>query len=58
MQFIPPCLIEPFTVKEFGKEAHIPEKKASIVLNILYYMELVKRVGKKGNAYLYEILSY
>lgn len=55
MQFIPYNLEEPFTFKEFAKEAHIPTRLAQTVLHILQYMGMVKRVGKKGNAYLYEV---
>ena len=55
MQFVPYDLPEQFTTKDFGKAAHIPASLAQIVLNILHYLEIVKRVGKKGNAYLYEV---
>jgi hypothetical protein len=52
---VPYDLSEQFTTKDFGKAAHIPASLAQIVLNILHYLEIVKRVGKKGNAYLYEV---
>ncbi len=55
LQFIPYELAEPFTVKEFGKAAHIPAHIAQTVLNILFYLECVERVGKKGNAFLYQV---
>ena len=55
MQFVPYDLEEPFTSKSFGKEAHIPRSLAQTVLNILDYMEVVERVGKEGNAYLYQV---
>jgi len=35
--------------------AHIPTKLAQTVLNILYHVGTVYRVGKKGNSYLYEV---
>lgn len=54
MQLIPPELLEPFTSAEFAKEAHIPKKQAGLVLNILDYLNIVIRVGKKGNSFLYE----
>lgn len=55
MQFVPYELPEQFTVKEFAKAAHIPPKLAQIVLQILHDLEIVRRIGKKGNAYLYEV---
>lgn len=53
MQFIPLELEEPFTTKDFAKCAHIPVSLSQTVLNLLLYMEVVERVGKKGNSYLY-----
>ncbi len=57
MQFVPYELDSQFTVKEFGKAAHISVSLARIVLNILYFMGTVERTGKQGNSYLYEILE-
>lgn len=54
IQFIPYDLQDGFTSKEFAKTAHIPLKTAGLVLNILNYVGAVKRVGKKGNSYIYE----
>lgn len=53
MQFVPYDIDENFTSKTFGKAAHIPRSLAQTVLNILEYMEVVERVGKEGNAYVY-----
>lgn len=53
MQFVPYDLPEKFTTKDFAKAAHIPVKLAQTVLNILYYVDIVERVGKQGNSYLY-----
>lgn len=58
LQFVPYELEEPFTTKEFAKTVHIPVKLAGIVLNLLYYVEAVERVGKKGNAYLYKAIDH
>lgn len=58
LQFVPYELEEPFTAKEFAKTVHIPVKLAGIVLNLLYYVEAVERVGKKGNAYLYKVIDH
>lgn len=53
-KLIPQNLAQPFTVKDFAKAAKITARTASYGLNILLETEAVKRVGKKGNAYLYE----
>lgn len=55
MQFVPYELEDEFTVKEFGKAAHIPAKLAGMVVNILHYIGTIERTGKSGNAYLYKI---
>lgn len=55
MQFIPYDLKEQFTSRDFSKAAHIPQKLATVVLNILDYMEVVERIGREGNAYLYQV---
>ncbi len=57
MQFVPYELEDAFTVKEFAKAAHIPVALAQTVLNILYYIGTVERIGKKGKAYLYSIIE-
>ena len=57
MLFVPYELEEDFTVKEFAKAAHINASLAGTVVNILYYLEIIKRTGKKGNAYLYSVSS-
>lgn len=55
LQFLPMSLPEQFTVKEYAKTVKCNEKLAGVVLNILNYMEVVERVGKRGNAFLYEV---
>lgn len=55
MQFVPYELEDEFTVKEFSKAAHIPAKLGGIVVNILNYLDILKRTGKKGNSYLYQV---
>lgn len=57
MQFVPYELEGEFTVKEFGKAAHIPAKLAGTVVNILHYMGTIQRTGRKGNAYLYQVIE-
>lgn len=55
LQFVPFELEGAFTSKEFAAAAHIPVSLAQIVLNILYHMETVVRIGKRGRLYLYEV---
>jgi len=55
MQFIPYDIEEQFTSKEFAKAAKIKVDTARLVLNILYYVGVVKRVGKNGNSFIYEV---
>ena len=55
MQFIPFDLPEPFTTKDFSKSAKIPLSLAQTVLLILTDLEIVDRVGKQGNSYLYKV---
>ena len=55
MQLIPYELPEQFAVKEFAKCAKIPARLAGTVLLIFNDLELVSRVGKSGNSYIYEV---
>lgn len=54
MQFVPYELDAAFTSSQFADAAHISRDTAGRVLNILHYMGAVRRVGRKGNSYLYE----
>ncbi len=54
MQVVPYDLTEPFTVKDFAKAAKIHKDFASVTVSLLTHMKLLIRVGKQGNAYLYE----
>ena len=54
LQLVTPELEGPFTTKDFAKAARISQTLAQVTLNILYHMEAVARVGKKGYLYLYE----
>lgn len=58
MQFVPYELSGQFTAKEFAKAAHIATSLAQTTLNILYHVGVVERVGKQGNAYLYEVAEF
>ena len=53
-KLLPDSLPERFTTKDFAKCAHIPQGYATTGLNVLLETGTVKRVGKIGNAYLYE----
>lgn len=57
MQFVPYELQDNFSVKEFAKAAHIPSSLGGIVVPILYYVGILERTGKKGNAYLYKVME-
>ena len=57
LQFIPYDLQEPFTSKEFAKATKCNTQLAGVTLNLLNYLEVVKRVGKQGNAFLYETVE-
>ncbi len=57
LQFIPYDLPEPFTVKEYAKAVKVNDRIAGVALNLLNYLEVVQRVGKKGNAFLYETVE-
>ncbi|MCM1104160.1 MAG: hypothetical protein NC409_08625 [Clostridium sp.] len=50
---LPEGLPEEFTTKDYKRAAHVPAGIASTALNILFSLELVERVGKEGNAYIY-----
>ncbi len=52
---IPDRLPDPFTNAEFAGAAGIPRKLSQTALYLLRYLELLERVGKRGNAYLYRI---
>ena len=55
MQLLPDDLPDTFTCAEFSKLVKIPSKQANLVLNILFYLEVVERIGKKGNSYIYKL---
>jgi len=57
MQFVPYELEGNFTTKEFAKAVRISPTLSQVVLNILYHVGTVERVGKKGNAYLYQVVE-
>lgn len=52
---IPENLPVPFTSRDFAANGKISQQTANLALNILNSIDAVARVGKRGNAYLYEI---
>jgi Mn-dependent DtxR family transcriptional regulator len=54
LQFLPYELDGVFTTKEFAKSAKISPELARYTLHILVEVGLVRRAGKKSNAFLYE----
>ena len=53
-KLLPDDLPVPFTTKDYKKSSRLPQGHAVTALNILYYMGVVERVGKQGNAFLYK----
>jgi hypothetical protein len=57
LKFIPFKKGEVFTVSKFAKEAEIKEWMARRALYVLTKMNMVKRTGKKRNAWVYQLSS-
>lgn len=55
VQLIPYELEEPFTTADFAKCAKIRKPLAQTAVHILYDLELLERIGKKGNSFLYVV---
>ena len=51
---LPNTLVGEFTSSEFAKAVKINARQANLVLKILLYMDVVKRTGKRGKAFVYE----
>ena len=49
-------LPEVFTSKVFSKVTKLTIKKATTALNVLTYLNVVERIGKEKNSYLYKIV--
>ena len=56
-RFIPDGLPEKFTSAHYAKACKINKQLASNGLNILNYLGLVERVGKKGNSFIYKVVE-
>jgi hypothetical protein len=53
--FLPSDIDKPFTSKQYSKSVGITLRNAQILLNILSYISVIKKIGKLKNSYLYEI---
>ena len=53
MQLVPADLKEEFTVKDFAIAAGVSVEASRYTLNILNYLEIVKRTGRVKNGYVY-----
>ena len=53
MQLVPADLKEDFTVKDFAMAAGVSVEASRYTLNILNYLEIVKRTGRVKNGYVY-----
>lgn len=49
-------LKEVFTSKDFSKSTHLTIKKATTALNVLTHLNVVERIGKDKNSYLYKVV--
>ncbi|MDF2686477.1 MAG: hypothetical protein K0S55_1659 [Clostridia bacterium] len=54
LKFIPENLPMSFSSAEYKKSTGLSLPSARTALNVLHYIGVLKRVGKKGNSYLYE----
>lgn len=52
-----PIELEHFTSADYAKAVRIPKYEGTTAMQILYEMGVVDRVGKKGNAYIYEVVE-
>lgn len=50
-----PLELSEFTSKEYAAVARIPLRHAQTALNIFTYLNVVERIGKRGNLYIYEV---
>lgn len=55
MQLVPADLKEDFTVKDFSMAAGVSVEASRYTLNILNYLEIVKRTGRVKNGYVYNV---
>ena len=54
LKFLPDTLPASFTSKDYHLATKLPASAASTALGILYEKEIITRIGKQGNAFLYK----
>lgn len=52
---LPPGLPDPFTTADFERSTRLSRKKTAQAIALLYKTEVILRVGKRGNAFLYSL---
>ena len=55
MSLFPENIPVTFTSRELASFLKISSRHCNVFLNITFYLGLVNRIGKKGNAYIYEL---
>lgn len=53
-KLIPENLPKAFTTRDYKTASGLSLKSAQTALNVLHYIDVIKRVGKKGNLHIYE----
>lgn len=53
--FIPPGLNKTFTSNDYAKCAKVSKEISQLALNILSYLDIVNRIGKDKNSYIYQV---
>ena len=56
IKLVPPSLPDEFGSLEFSKAASVSRSDASTSLNILAKCNIIKKINKKGNAFIYRII--
>lgn len=54
---LPPELLEEFVAKDYARVTKLPLGQAQTALNIMNFLGVVERIGKKGNAYVYQVVE-
>ena len=52
---LPASLPEPFSTADVAKALRISRKRAGRIVNVLYSINSIIRIGKSGNAFLYQV---
>lgn len=57
IMLLPPELPEQFCTKDYAKVTGLSQGQAGTALNILHFLGVVERIGKKGNAFIYQVFE-